>query len=1045
MMPDPLSPLLDLDRRLVRVNSRDDLDRVLVDWAISAGADAAWCGHPEAGGKMRFRAWGGDGLSEYLHAVTIRADEGPAAEGPAGRAWRTGRIQTAADWNGAPEMEPWREAGEVAGWRSVTAVPLAGPEGPVAVLALYSRTPERFATPPWPQLLEHVALVAGMTLHRLNLALTDHLTGLPNRRALEVQLEGALSRSARHQRLLAIGLLDLDDFKPVNDRYGHAFGDEVLRRSAARLKEALRASDFVARLGGDEFFLIFEDLEDLDDLEPVLQRVHEGLTAPLEVDGVTVRVGASLGLVLYPLCEPDMPGELLRLADRALYQSKAGKGTRSTWWSLPDEGPRPDAGTTGQTPLRRAGAIAPPYGPAAGVALAPLAASLIASAAALARNLRGAFSGKPEAAALLDTLPESEYARLQAALAAHLRLLVEPELDEERHRQAAQAVGRVHCIVGVDPAWITETYGTWLARVRQASGESILRAQLALPVLDRRLARDAEFQRIGYERIAAERERMRARIDVLAWTAERYADLIEGAVRALVDLQEIAAAAIARPNEEAIFLPEAMAGEACLRYLEAVRTGAVPPIVTDPALPGGRGAGPESWRTGTIHRNTHFATDAEVSPWRDLALSAGVRSVAAVPLTGTGGRREAILLLFSPYPGGLGTPAQRTLLEHLQRSLSLGITRIEAEAGRPRVQALPERLHYRDRLRGGGLVMHYQPLIELHGGRLIKAEALARLRDGETLIPPARFLPVFLADDLFDLYRLGLLAALQATRGWARRDLRIGVSVNLPPAGLHDPRYLEATRRALADHPLPEGAGLTLEVLETHEFMRTDRPLAERLAPFRALGIEFAEDDLGTGYSSLARLRELPFDLVKIDKSLVLPGRDEPERLLNLIGQLTALAHALGAGVVAEGLEDVPLAEAVGVLGADYGQGRAIAPPLEAEALPAWAGMRRPAPAGDPPRSALALLACFLQWQARATSLAGASPVAAPVAEQLPALVDRYLGGGARHDDSLTRSARRIGDAVRAGGTRTGEYAHLRREFLDLLQERMRTEANEPA
>ncbi|MHB1737123.1 MAG: GGDEF domain-containing protein [Acidithiobacillus sp.] len=84
-------------------------------------------------------------------------------------------------------------------------------------------------------------------------AQSDPLTGLPNRKAFSEHLEPAISRSRRHDRLLVVGLLDLDDFKPVNDRYGHAVGDALLREVGQRLRVSLRANDLATRLGGDEF------------------------------------------------------------------------------------------------------------------------------------------------------------------------------------------------------------------------------------------------------------------------------------------------------------------------------------------------------------------------------------------------------------------------------------------------------------------------------------------------------------------------------------------------------------------------------------------------------------------------------------------------------------------------------------------------------------------------------------------------------------------------------------------------------------------------
>lgn len=167
------------------------------------------------------------------------------------------------------------------------------------------------------------------------MALYDDLTGLPNRRSLEAQIERDMARAERNNRLLAVCMLDLDGFKPVNDTYGHAAGDEVLVALGKRLPEALRKSDFVARLGGDEFVLLLEDLADLDDLIPTLEKVEGVITAPIPLsNGETVQIGASMGIFLYPFSDGEAADLLLRYADQALYESKAHKADREQPWVL---------------------------------------------------------------------------------------------------------------------------------------------------------------------------------------------------------------------------------------------------------------------------------------------------------------------------------------------------------------------------------------------------------------------------------------------------------------------------------------------------------------------------------------------------------------------------------------------------------------------------------------------------------------------------------------------------------------------------------------
>lgn len=157
------------------------------------------------------------------------------------------------------------------------------------------------------------------------LALHDLLTGLPNRAMLLDRLEGEVAASRRSGTGPALLFCDLDDFKQVNDRGGHHVGDQLLQEVARRLGACVRDMDTVARLGGDEFVLLCPDLDELDEVTHLTERVLTSLAEPFLIDGVEHVVRTSIGVVLTDgSSEPD---ELLRHADTAMYQAKAaGKG-----------------------------------------------------------------------------------------------------------------------------------------------------------------------------------------------------------------------------------------------------------------------------------------------------------------------------------------------------------------------------------------------------------------------------------------------------------------------------------------------------------------------------------------------------------------------------------------------------------------------------------------------------------------------------------------------------------------------------------------------
>jgi diguanylate cyclase (GGDEF)-like protein/PAS domain S-box-containing protein len=153
-------------------------------------------------------------------------------------------------------------------------------------------------------------------------AFHDRLTGLANRALFRDRLGHALARRNRNQHPVAVLLLDLDDFKVVNDSLGHAAGDRLLVMVAERLRGHLRASDTTARLGGDEFAVLLDDPATADEATLVAERLVEVLTAPYQLDGRELFVRASIGVAL-AAATGQPADELLRDADMAMYAAKA--------------------------------------------------------------------------------------------------------------------------------------------------------------------------------------------------------------------------------------------------------------------------------------------------------------------------------------------------------------------------------------------------------------------------------------------------------------------------------------------------------------------------------------------------------------------------------------------------------------------------------------------------------------------------------------------------------------------------------------------------
>jgi two-component system NtrC family sensor kinase len=165
--------------------------------------------------------------------------------------------------------------------------------------------------------------------HLHYLAHHDTLTGLPNRTLFQDRLRHAIGKAGRTQKNIALLLLDLDRFKNINDSLGHNVGDELLRQVAKRIKTCVRETDTVARFGGDEFVIIFEDIEHIEKVAFLAQKLQQALTKATQIGENELYISSSIGISLYPEDGRDVEA-LLSSADVAMYRAKAkGRNTHA--------------------------------------------------------------------------------------------------------------------------------------------------------------------------------------------------------------------------------------------------------------------------------------------------------------------------------------------------------------------------------------------------------------------------------------------------------------------------------------------------------------------------------------------------------------------------------------------------------------------------------------------------------------------------------------------------------------------------------------------
>jgi diguanylate cyclase (GGDEF)-like protein len=148
----------------------------------------------------------------------------------------------------------------------------------------------------------------------------DHLTGLPNRRSLEVHLETALRQARDTSKLTAFIFVDIDNFKRVNDDFGHDVGDQLLKDFVTRLRTAIGDAGIIARLAGDEFAIILDEVTSRQNLEDILEDCFASIRSPFDLNTPSLTITCSAGAAL---CAGDEQiSEVLRITDKAMYRAK---------------------------------------------------------------------------------------------------------------------------------------------------------------------------------------------------------------------------------------------------------------------------------------------------------------------------------------------------------------------------------------------------------------------------------------------------------------------------------------------------------------------------------------------------------------------------------------------------------------------------------------------------------------------------------------------------------------------------------------------------
>lgn len=564
----------------------------------------------------------------------------------------------------------------------------------------------------------------------------------------------------------------------------------------------------------------------------------------------------------------------------------------------------------------------------------------------------------PSSHRVLSILSQTERLRLNHAQVEHLRLLIDPEVDPLQLKAAAERAGEMHAIIGVPASSLVNAFGLYLRKVSQAIlalPSALIERSTLLHIISLRIQSDLQWQ---MERIDAHQ----ARIDRVEQTLINvcqsdlpWADVIRGVLDAFLEIPGITGSGFMRHGAQQEFVAEFISGDYD-RYWDAIQRHD-----TDLKLSGMARCFIKAAHEQKPVKVPNFAQH-EFETLRVAAAEAGVRSAISVPLLEHSKQTLPVLCLTSPYPNTFNAlPLSRIIqgvVPHLNAAYRRAAELRESVAG----ISYNQRRFYRSLLTRGGLVMFYQPIVDLVTGTVIKVEALARLQlpDGR-ILSPAHFLPWFGQSELGELFSRGLLLALGQLADWDRQGLKLRLNINLPPEILVHPQCPNWVSLALQQTGISANR-LHLELLES-QAPQNQELRDHAINRLSQIGLKLDMDDLGSGYSSLQRLHLMPFAGIKVDQEIMRGCLEGSSKALGIANSVTTLGRDLELSVVIEGLENQGLIEVAAILGAHKGQGYGIARPMPASELMPWIDGWSLQIAPASPKTALGTWAKFWRWQ----------------------------------------------------------------------------------
>lgn len=768
------------------------------------------------------------------------------------------------------------------------------------------------------------------------LAREDPLTLLPNRLGLENYLERTMGSQRRTTARYLIGVIDIDNFKPINDSFGHHVGDRVLIEFGRRLRESLGSNDFAARLGGDEFVVV---LEVNGEAKETVERLEATCARTFEVGSERnfAFIHISLGFALYP-DDGLSPDVLLRRADVALYRSKAKKMKRSRWWERwsrdDDDQADLDAETEGANETHE------------GEILSLNTATLLPVLEQLVVELVTAIQRGFDEGRRVGYFSEFGLLALTDLFISYLDLLVR-ELEHSSECEALErSIANVFAYMGVSRQELehllqrlTKNLEVRLSSAELEYGSSAEVTELfEIKVLE---GLERQFETVRSTNLTARQVSADTTLLVDAQWNDALKQLVEklSLVPGLLSLCALTVTAEGTMVPCRLFPTMGGGYETLKQFLEDIdgdRLGV--------DLVG------ESWKNVVIttqNIETGYLVDSSDS-------SGWIRTIGVVPVYDSSMKPIFVVVFAGEYLDMFDAPLGRQLLLAIQSRLSTLYQTSQLLQDRGGVGR--EIRLWRESLYSGGLEMYFQPIVDLKTGEMREVEGLARLvlMDG-SVVGPNHFIPALSERELEYLLKKGTEKAILEVDEISRVVGDVSLSINIHPKSLMRSDLTEWLREAVSNSPIGPYR-LKLELLESDELLNSPQ-IQETLSEIKSLGVKLSMDDFGSGHSNISRLKEIEFNGVKIDQLVLRGVYQDPLRVLDLLGMAVMLGRDLGLEVTVEGIEDMGSLEMVAQLGAHRGQGYVIARPMPKAELLRWYREFTPIRRSRSPRYPLGALA----------------------------------------------------------------------------------------